>query len=124
MSILLRPALRSASAIASGTISSPQTSPACARHRQPDRADPAEEVEDPLAAAQPGELGGDRVEALGHLGVGLEEGAVGHLQLQAAELLAQALLAEHAGRPVAAAGVVLDDRVQVDRRSREAALWR
>ena len=54
-----------------------------AGHRQPDRADPAVEVEEPLAAAQPGELGGDRVEALGHLGVGLEEGAVGDLQLAA-----------------------------------------
>ncbi len=82
-SIPLRSALRSASAIASGTISSPQTSPASLGHRQPDRADPAVEVEDALAAAQAGELGGDRVEALGHLGVGLEEGAVGHLQLAA-----------------------------------------
>ena len=43
-------------------------------------------------------------------------------QLQPAHLLAQALLAEHAGRPVAVAGVAGDDRVQVDGRFREARL--
>jgi hypothetical protein len=95
-----------------------------ARHRQPDRADPAEEVEDALAAGEPGELAGDRVEALGHLGIGLEEGGVGHLQLEAAELLAQTLLAEHPGRAVGAARVARDDRVQVDRWSREPRLDR
>ena len=71
-------------------------------------------------AGEAGELGGDRVEALGHLGVGLEEGAVGHLEVEAAELLAQALLAEHPGRAVGAAGVALDLGVEVDRRAREA----
>ena len=63
---------------------------------------------------------GDRVEALGHLGVGLEEGAVGHLELEAAELLVQALFAERPGRAVGAAGVALDRRVEVDRRLRQA----
>ena len=107
--------MRSASAIASGTISSPQTSPACFGHRQPDRADPAVEVEEPLAAAEAGELGGDPVEALGHLGVGLEEGVVGDLQVEPAELLAQALLADRAGRAVGPARVALDHGVEVDR---------
>ena len=45
-------ALCSASAIASGTPSRPQTSPARAREREADRADPAVEVEDALAAAR------------------------------------------------------------------------
>src|SRR5215213_5211 len=85
------------------------------RHRQADRADPAVEVEEALAAAQAGELGRDPIEALGHLGVRLEEGAVGDLQLEPAELLAQAFLTERPGRAVGAAGVALDHRVQVDR---------
>ena len=114
-SIPLRSAFASASAIASGTSSRPQTSPALFGHRQADRADPAVEVEEPLGAGQARVLGGDRVEPLGHLGVGLEEGAVRHLQPQAAELLAQPLLAERPGRPVGAARVALDHRVEVDR---------
>ena len=56
-------------------VSSPQTSPASRGEREADRADPAVEVEEPLAAGEAGELAGDRVEALGHLGVGLQEGA-------------------------------------------------
>src|SRR5207253_1986304 len=36
------------------------------------------------------------------------------------ELLPQPLGAQHPGRTVAAAGIALDDRVEVDRRSREA----
>ena len=75
------------------------------RHRQPDRADPAVEVEDALAAAQPRVLGGDRVEPLGHLGVGLEEGVVGHLEVAGRRAPREPLLAEHAGRPLGAAGV-------------------
>ncbi len=119
-SISLRLALRSASVDRLGDDLQPPDLAGLGGHRQADRADPAVEVEDALAAGQAGELGGDRVEALGHLGVGLEEGAVGHLQLQPAELLAQPLLAEHAGRAVGAAGVALDRGVEVDRRSREA----
>ena len=91
-----------------------------AGHRQADRADAAEEVEDALAAGQAGELRRHPVEALGHLGVGLEEGAVGHLEVEAAELLVQALFAERPGRAVGAARVALDRRVEVDRRARQA----
>ena len=40
---------------------------------------------------------------------------------QPAELLAQPLLAEHAGRAVGAAGVALDRGVEVDRRLAEVA---
>ena len=119
-SIPLRSALRSASSIASGTISRPQISPASRGHRQADRADAAEEVEDALAPGQSGELRRDPVEALGHLGVGLEERAVGHLELEAAELLVQAFFAERPGRAVGAARVALDRRVEVDRRAGQA----
>jgi hypothetical protein len=42
--------------------------------RQRDRADPAVEVDHALLAVQPRQLGGGGVEALGHLGVRLEEG--------------------------------------------------
>ena len=87
--------------------------------READRADPAEEVEEPLAAAEPGELAGDRVQPLGHLGVGLQEGVVGDAEAQPAELLGQVLGAEHPGRPVGAAGRPLDHGVQVDRRARD-----
>ena len=45
---------------------------------------------------------------------------MGDLELQAAELLAQALLAERSGRAVGAARVALDRRVQVDGRFGEA----
>ncbi len=94
---------------------------ACVRREgQTDRADPAVEVEEPLPVAERGELARDGVEALGHLGVGLEEGAVRDLQLQSAEALAQAFLAEHSGRPLGSARVALDHRVQVDRRLGEA----
>ena len=44
------------------------------RHREADRADPAEQVEEPLVAAQGRVLAGDPVEQLGGLGVGLQEG--------------------------------------------------
>ncbi len=82
--------------------------------REPDRADAAEEVEQALAAVEVGEVAGDRVEALGHLGVGLHEGRVRDAKAQAAELLHQVLFAEDAGRSVGAAGEALDHRVQID----------
>ena len=62
-----------------------------ARHRQADRADAAEEVEDPLGPGQPGELRRHPVEPLGHLGVGLEERLGGDADRQTAELLLIAL---------------------------------
>ena len=58
-----------------------------------DRADPAVEVEDPLEAAQRRALGGDPVEHLGHLGVGLEERLGGDPQVELAELLGQVFVA-------------------------------
>src|SRR3954454_12694440 len=65
---------------------------ACARsHRQADRPDPAVEVEDPFGAGESGEIPGNAVEALGHLGVGLEEGFVGELEAQPGDLFRQAL---------------------------------
>ena len=71
------------------------------------------------APVEAGHLGGDPVEALGHLRVGLEEGAVGDPEAQAAELLLEVLGAERAGRAVGAAAGALDDRVQVDGRPRD-----
>ena len=57
--------------------------------READRADAAVEVEDALAAAQPGGLGGVAVEHLGHLRVGLEERLGRDQEAQVAELLVQ-----------------------------------
>ena len=57
--------------------------------READRPDAAVEVEDPLVAAQAGELGGDAVEDLGHLGVGLEERLGRDQEAQVAEVLVQ-----------------------------------
>ena len=87
--------------------------------READRADAAVEVEEALAPAEPGELAGDRVQALGHLGVGLEEGGVGDAEAKAAELLGEVLGAEDAGGAVGAAGRALDHGVEVDRRARD-----
>jgi ribosome-binding ATPase len=53
------------------------------RHRQPDRADPAEEVEDALAARERREIAGDRVQALRHLGVRLQERVRAHAEAKA-----------------------------------------
>ena len=97
LSMPLSRAFSSASAIASGTISIPQTSPARLARLRPERADAAEEVEDALCARQSGHLGRDPVEALGHLRVGLEERVVGDPEAQAAELLLEVLRAERAG---------------------------
>ena len=63
-------------------------------HAQADRADPAVEVEEPLAGAEARVLARDRVEQLGRLGVGLQEGEGGDAELEPAEALAQVLLAE------------------------------
>ena len=120
LAIPLRRAFSSASATASGTVSIPQTSPAWRREREADRADSAVEVEDPLAPGEPRVVGGDRVQALRRLGVGLEEGRGRDSQPQARQLLLEELLAEHAGRPVGAAAGALDHGVQIDGRLGEA----
>ena len=97
------------------------------REREADRADPAVEVVDALAAGQPGELGGRRVEPLGHLGVRLEEGLGRDLEAQgvAAELellldrlraLEQLVLAVARGLGNAL-GLGPDDAVGRDRRA-------
>ena len=89
--------------------------------READGADSAVEVEESLAAGEAGALAGDRVQALGHLGVRLQEGGVREPQAQPAELLGDVLGAEDAGGPVGAAGRALDDRMQVDRWPRDLA---
>ena len=120
LSIPFAAALCSASATASGTPSRPQTSPACAGEREADRADPAVEVEDALAAGEPGELAGDRVEALGHLGVGLQEGGVGDAEAAGPQSSSSRCSAPSTPvGPVGAAGRALDHGVQVDRRARD-----
>ena len=125
----LRRAFSSASTTASGDDLDAPDLAGPAGQRQAEGADPAEEVEDALGAGQPGHLRGDRVEALGHLRVGLEEGAVGDPEAQAAELLLEVLGAQRTGGAVGAAAGPFDDRVQVDgrpgnlgRRGDEAAL--
>jgi hypothetical protein len=87
---------------------------------EPDRPDPAVEVEDALAAAQPGGLAREPAEAIGHLGVGLEEGERRDAEPEPGDRLLEEFLAEHSGGPRRATARALDDRVQVHGRPAEA----
>jgi len=66
-----------------------------ARQREPDRPDPAEEVEDALVPAQLRVLDGHAVQALAHHGVGLEERVRRDAQAQPPELLLDVGAAPH-----------------------------
>ena len=120
LSIPLRSALRSASATASGTDLDPPDLAGARRQGKRDRPDAAEEVEYALVARQGRVLGGDPVEALGHLGVGLQEGGVGDREAKPDELLGEVLVPEDPGRALGAAARPLDDGVEVDRGLGEA----
>src|SRR4029450_470806 len=84
---------------------------------EPEGADAAEEVEDALGAGQAGLLGGDPVEPLSHLRVGLEEGSVGDPEAKAAEFLLQEFGAERPGAHSRRAAGTFGDGVQVDGRA-------
>ena len=116
-SIPLRSALRSASAIApTDELEAPDLA-GVAGEGEADRADAAVEVEDALGAGEAGELGGDPVEALGHLGVRLKERAVGDLEVEPAELLRDRLGAKGAGRALGRSRSSFDHGVEVDGRA-------
>ena len=66
--------------------------------READRADAAVEVEDALVAAQLRELGGDLVQPLGHLGVGLEERLRADQEVEAARAARAAAACRRAAR--------------------------
>ena len=91
--IALSSAFSSAQATDSSETSIPQTVSASRGEREPDRADPAVEIPDRLAAGEPRGLARERVEPLGHRGVRLEERVRADAEAQAAELLLDPLLA-------------------------------
>ncbi len=98
-------ALSIASATACSTTSMPHSSPARAASERPDGADAAVEVVQALPALERGELGGDAVEPLGHLGVRLEERLRRDREAQPSDLLVDPLVARQEHRAPAARGL-------------------
>ena len=84
-------------------------------HGQPDRPDPAEEVEDALPALQARVLARDAVEPLGHLRVRLEERVGADAEAQPADLLLDRLGRRAAPRRRRPAVVSADARARASR---------
>ncbi len=86
-----------APAIDSAEISMPYTAAAPRRGQQADRAGAAVEIPDDVVGPERRELDRDRVQPLGHHGVGLHERARAHLELEPADALAEPVAADQHG---------------------------